>query len=107
MRNIIKKYDEIINKVDSLVLDNNIIDLLQRSCYTENRSYLSEYPSIIIYLSYRLANCDDNEHSKLLYNRVNYYLHELLKSIKLITLTKIQKYARPFKNLALSTCRLL
>ncbi|VKX57039.1 lantibiotic biosynthesis protein [Streptococcus pneumoniae] len=56
MRNIIKKYDEIINKVDSLVLDNNIIDLLQRSCYTENRSYLSEYPSIIIYLSYRLAN---------------------------------------------------
>lgn len=83
MRNIIKKYDEIINKVDSLVLDNNIIDLLQRSCYTENRSYLSEYPSIIIYLSYRLANCDDNEHSKLLYNRVNYYLHELLKSIKL------------------------
>ncbi|MTV61566.1 lantibiotic biosynthesis protein, partial [Streptococcus pneumoniae] len=45
--------------------------------------YLSEYPSIIIYLSYRLANCDDNEHSKLLYNRVNYYLHELLKSIKL------------------------
>ncbi|MTV94424.1 lantibiotic biosynthesis protein, partial [Streptococcus pneumoniae] len=37
----------------------------------------------IIYLSYRLANCDDNEHSKLLYNRVNYYLHELLKSIKL------------------------
>lgn len=83
MRNIIKKYDEIINKVDSLVLDNNIIDLLQRSCYTENRSYLSEYPIIIIYLSYRLANCDDNEHSKLLYNRVNYYLHELLKSIKL------------------------
>ena len=82
MRNIIKKYDEIISKVDSLVLDNNIIDLLQRSYYTENRSYLSEYPSVIIYLSYRLVNCSDKEHSKLLRNRVDYYLYKLLKSIK-------------------------
>lgn len=31
----------------------------------------------------------------------------MLKHLNLITLTKIQKYARPFKNLALSTCRLL
>ena len=65
------------------MLDSDIIDRLQRAYYTENRSYLSEYPSIIIYLSYRLINCDNKEYSKLLYNRVNYYLQELLKSIKL------------------------
>ncbi|MHC3866922.1 lanthionine synthetase C family protein [Streptococcus thermophilus] len=65
------------------MLDIDIIDRLQRAYYTENRSYLSEYPSIIIYLSYRLINCDNKEYSKLLYNRVNYYLQELLKSIKL------------------------
>ena len=56
------------------MLDSDIIDRLQRAYYTENRSYLSEYPSIIIYLSYRLINCDNKEYSKLLYNRVNYYL---------------------------------
>ena len=82
MRNLLKKYEEIICKVDKLVLDSDIIDRLQRAYYTENRSYLSEYPSIIIYLSYRLINCDNKEYSKLLYNRVNYYLQELLKSIK-------------------------
>ncbi|MCE2127412.1 lantibiotic biosynthesis protein, partial [Streptococcus thermophilus] len=53
MRNLLKKYEEIICKVDKLVLDSDIIDRLQRAYYTENRSYLSEYPSIIIYLSYR------------------------------------------------------
>lgn len=83
MRNILEKYEEIICKVDKLVLDSDIIDILQGSYYTENRSYLSEYPSIIIYLSYRLINCDHKEYSKLLYNRVNYYLQELLNSIKL------------------------
>ncbi|MCE2082644.1 lantibiotic biosynthesis protein, partial [Streptococcus thermophilus] len=57
MRNLLKKYEEIICKVDKLVLDIDIIDRLQRAYYTENRSYLSEYPSIIIYLSYRLINC--------------------------------------------------
>ncbi|VMH66425.1 phage protein [Streptococcus pneumoniae] len=34
-------------------------------------------------------------------------LKERTNKLSLITLTKIQKYARPFKNLALSTCRLL
>lgn len=83
MENIIKKYEEIICKVDKLVLDSDIINILQGAYYTENKSYLSEYPSVIIYLSYRLINCDDKEYSKLLYNRVNYYLQELLNSIKL------------------------
>lgn len=83
MRNIIKRYDEIINKVDKLVLDKDIIKQLQSSYYTENRSYLSEYPSIIIYLSYRLTNCDDKEHSKLIRSQLNYYLQELLSAIKL------------------------
>lgn len=83
MENIIKKYEEIICKVDKLVLDSDIINILQGAYYTENKSYLSEYPSVIIYLSYRLINCDDKEYSELLYNRVNYYLQELLNSIKL------------------------
>ena len=72
MRNLLKKYEEIICKVDKLVLDSDIIDRLQRAYYTENRSYLSEYQSIIIYLSYRLINCDNKDYYKLLYNIVNY-----------------------------------
>lgn len=83
MKDTLKKYDEIIRKVDKLVLDHDIIDILEGSYYTENRSYLSEYPSIIIYLSYRLINCDDKEYSNHLFNRINYYLQELLNSIKL------------------------
>ena len=31
----------------------------------------------------------------------------MYNKVIIITLTKIQKYARTFKNLALSTCRLL
>lgn len=31
----------------------------------------------------------------------------MYNKVIIITLTKIQKYARPFTNLALSTCRLL
>lgn len=82
MNNIINKYYDIIEKLDSLVLKSDIIEQLQHEYYSENKSFLSEYPSVIIYLTYRLKDCKDEKYYKVLYSKIEYYLRKLVTSIK-------------------------
>lgn len=81
IKHISKKYKEVLNKVDSLVINSDVIEELQNLYYTENKSYLSEYPSVIIYLVYRLKVCKESE-SEIIVKRIYYYLHKLIECIK-------------------------
>lgn len=73
---------QLAKRLYNIIAVDNVITRLQQNNYYENPSYLSEYPSIIIFLCYLygIESIDIDRHDML--KNIDYYVRNLVNAIK-------------------------